>query len=121
MGISIEASDCVYVVSRLGKTPPKDKGRLKGWALLLPIPTLVGQVQRRGVGNDATSWATTQTGRIWLCGLGRPDRHEVKNVFFDTYYCLSNLTQFTSNVLTAAKAEANGIALHKKCNALDAL
>jgi len=45
----------------------------------------------------------------------------VKNVFFETYYCLSNLTQFTSNVLTVAKAAAKGIDLHEKCNALDAL
>ena len=42
------------------------------------------------------------------------------NVFIETYYRLSNSTQFTGNVLTVAKAEAKGIALHKKCNALDA-
>ena len=29
MVISIEASDCVYLVSRLGKTPPKEEGDLK--------------------------------------------------------------------------------------------
>ena len=79
------------------------------------------EVFRRRVSRHATPRATASRGWIWRCEMGRPDRHEVKNVFFETYFCLSNLTQSINNVLTVAKAEAKGIALHKKCNAIDAL
>ena len=34
------------------------------------MPTVVGQVQRRGVDNNAASWATTSIGGMGCCGVG---------------------------------------------------
>jgi hypothetical protein len=80
----------------------------------------VGELFQRGIGADATPWEAASRGCIRRGGVGRPARNEVRNVFIETYYYLSNVTQFTSSVLTAAKAEAKGVALHRKCNSLDA-